>query len=256
MTFYLGAPEPPWLETSRRPLMVSHTRLRRIRTLEGLPLADTNWLLDPGAYDMIIRHGGYLDNTETYVRAVRRYHARIGRLVWAGPQDWPCEAKALAASGASIREHGRRSALSYVECTAWWERLAPQFPSPFRPIVQGGTAEEYLRCWDEFERLGVDMATQPLIAVGSMCRRERTEEIQDVVTALRERTSRRLHGYGVKADAAELFDDVDSMAWSDAARHRRTKNPACTAWHQVCTSCLVEAEDWHDRMLTAHPKIA
>lgn len=254
MTFWLGAPEPSWLAVSRRPLMVSHNRLRRLRSMQALPVAYTPWLLDSGAYDVITRHGRFPDDPQTYALAVRRYARRVGQLVWAAPQDYPCEAEALAATGATPREHGRLSARSYVELTQWWERLAPKEPSPFRPVLQGWDAADYLWCWDEFARLGVDLAGQPVIAVGSMCRREHTADIGAVVAALRQRTTGRLHGYGVKDDAVDLFDDVDSMGWSAAARWRGTKHPACTAWHRSCVSCLVEAEAWHDERLRLHPR--
>jgi hypothetical protein len=55
----------------------------------------------------------------------------------------------------------------------------------------------------------------------SLCRRERSGEIIEIAVALREHTTARLHGFGVKAQAIGLFDDVDSMAWSKAAFARR-----------------------------------
>ena len=257
MTFYLGAPEPSWLGTTPRPLMVSHNRLRRVRSIEGLPVAGPGspWLLDSGAYDVITRYGAYPDDVASYVRSVRRYAAAIGGLVWAAPQDLPCEDKALAATGLTAREHALASARSYVDCAAEWARISA-WPCPFRPVAQGREVADYLACCDELERLGVDVAGLDILGVGSMCRRERTAEIVAVADALRTRTGARLHGYGVKADAADLFEDVDSMAWSDAARHRRFKHPACTAWHRVCTSCAVAAFDWHDRALADHPRHA
>ena len=92
--------------------------------------------------------------------------------------------------------------------------------------------------------------------MGSVCTRERSPEIVDIVAALRERATGRLHGFGVKADAVPLFDDVDSMAWSKAARQRRIKHPDCTAFHPVCSSCFVYAAAWHDRMLAQHARRA
>jgi hypothetical protein len=90
VTFYLGAPDPGWLTFADRPLMVSHTRLRRIRHVENLPVAVAPWILDSGGYDVITRHGACPDSSETYVRAVRRYNSRIGKLSWASPRDFPC----------------------------------------------------------------------------------------------------------------------------------------------------------------------
>jgi hypothetical protein len=53
-----------------------------------------------------------------------------------------------------------------------------------------------------------------------------------------------------------LFDDVDSMAWGKAARRRRIKDPDCTAFHRVCSSCFVYAASWHDRMIARQALLA
>ncbi len=75
MTFYLGAPEPTWISMTERPLFVSHTRLRRIRSGFSFPVSypGGSWVVDSGVYDLIIRHGRHLDTPEQYVRAVRGY---------------------------------------------------------------------------------------------------------------------------------------------------------------------------------------
>jgi hypothetical protein len=254
MTFYLGAPEPNWIAMTERPLCVSHTRLCRIRSGFSFPLSypGGKWMVDSGAYELISRHGCHLDTPEQYVRAVRGYDVRIGNLQWAAPQDWPTEDAALARSRATVAEHIERSVQSYLDVTGWWQRLAPDRPCPFRPALQGRTVGDYLRCWDVFELRGVDLTHADLIAVGSICGRERSPEIADIVAALRERTTGRLHGFGVKAEAMRLFDDVDSMAWGQTARRQRIKHPDCTAFHPVCSSCFVYAASWHDRMAAAH----
>lgn len=256
MTFYLGAPDPSWISLTERPLCVSHTRLRRIRSGFSFPLSypGGKLIVDSGAHDLITRHGHHLDTPEQYVRAVRGYDVRIGNIAWAAPQDWPTEDAALARSGATVAEHIDRSVRSYLDVTARWNRLAPDRRCPFRPVVQGRTVADYMRCWDLFELSGVDLANADIVGVGSVCTRERSPEIVDIVAALRERATGRLHGFGVKAEAVHLFDDVDSMAWSKAARRRRIKHPDCTAFHPVCSSCFVYAASWHDRMLAQHTR--
>ena len=72
--------------------------------------------------------------------------------------EWPTEDAALAGSGATVAEHIDRSVQSYLDVTAWWQRLAPDRRCPFRPVVQGKTVKDYLRCWDLFELRGVDLA--------------------------------------------------------------------------------------------------
>ncbi|OXM56436.1 hypothetical protein CFP71_13500 [Amycolatopsis thailandensis] len=235
--------------------MVSHNRLRRIKNAYNLPIADrAAWILDSGAYDVVTRHGGFPDDAQTYVRAVRTYDMQIRNLAWASTQDYPCEPEALAKTGLTVPDHQVLSVQSYMDVTAWWQRLAPNRPSPFRPVVQGDTVEAYLRCWEMFGEQGVDLAAADLVGVGSICKLEKTDlpKVVDIVAALRERTQTQLHGFGVHADAVPLFDHVDSMSWSKAARVRRAKHPNCTAWHRVCNSCLIYAEEWHERVSERH----
>ncbi|RSM68660.1 hypothetical protein DL991_41050 [Amycolatopsis sp. WAC 01375] len=210
--------------------------------------------LGNGAYDVISRHGAFPDDAQTYARAVRTYDMQIRNLQWASTQDYPCEPEALARTGLTALDHQTLSVQSYLDLTAWWQRLAPNRPSPFRLVVQGDTVESYLRCWEMFGESGVDLASAELVGVGSICKLEKTDlpKVVDIVAALRERTRATLHGFGVHADASPLFDDVDSMSWSKAARARRAKHPECTAWHRVCSSWLLYAEDWHDRASDLH----
>jgi hypothetical protein len=209
-------------------------------------------ILGNGGYDVVTRHGAYPDTPEAYVRAVRRYDIQTGNLRWASTQDYPCEPPALATTGLTVLDHQLLSVQSYLDLTTWWQRLAPHRPCPFRPVVQGDTAESYVRCVTLFGDHGVDLTTIDLICVGSLCRRERSREIVEIAAALREHTTSRLHDFGVKAQAIGLFDDVDSMAWSKAAFARRAKHPKCTAFHPICSSCLVYAAHWHDRMIARH----
>jgi len=167
--------------------------------------------------------------------AVRRYDIQTGNLRWASTQD-----------------HQLLSVQSYLDLTTWWQRLAPHRPCPFQPVIQGDTAESYFGCVTVVDERGVDLAAIDLIGVGSLCRRERLSEIIEIAAALREHTTARLHGFGVKAQAIGLFDDVDSMAGSKAAFARRAKHPRCTASHPVCSSCLVYAAHWHDCMIARH----
>jgi hypothetical protein len=235
--------------------MVSHNRLRRIKNAFNLPVADSApWILDSGAYDVVTRHGGYPDAPETYVRAVRAYDIQIRNLRWASTQDYPCEQAALTKTGLTVLNHQALSVQSYVDLTAWWQRLAPRRPCPFRLVVQGDTVESYVRCWEMFGERGVDLAAADIVGVGSICRREKSDlpEVREIVAALRALTTAKLHGFGVHAEAIGLFDDVDSMSWSKAARVRRAKHPRCTAFHRVCSSCMIYAEDWHQRTTQRH----
>lgn len=65
----------------------------------------------------------------------------------------------------------------------------------------GGGAEtvhEYERCHDLYDRAGIDLTREPLVGLGSVCRRQATGEAHDIIRRLRARGITRLHGFGVK----------------------------------------------------------
>ncbi len=97
-----------------------------------------------------------------------------------------------------------------------------------------------------FGEAGVDLSTYPSVGVGSVCRRQRTGEIREVLEALRDRDPEvPLHGYGVKTQGLRIYGDLlassDSMGWSlNAGKNPRL--PGCT--HGKCSNCLKWALRW------------
>ena len=74
-TFYVGSPEPAWLERTNAPLFVSHHRLVSRRSL---PRAARRWALDSGGFTEISKHGRWTITPAEYIAAVRRYRDEIG----------------------------------------------------------------------------------------------------------------------------------------------------------------------------------
>jgi hypothetical protein len=126
--------------------------------------------------------------------------------------------------------------------------LAPEVP--FVPVVQGWTLADYLRCVEMYLRAGIDLVAEPLVGVGSVCRRQSTEEIESIMRTLAG-LGLRLHGFGVKVRGLELYggclSSADSMAWSFRAR-RSAPLPGCVG-HKNCANCLRYALLWRDDVL-------
>lgn len=245
MRFYLGTHEPSWLgrkECTDVPLFVSHRRLARLR--RRLPRAAGRWALDSGGFTELSMHGRWQTSAETYVAATRRYRDEIGGLDWAAPQDWMCEPWMLAKTGLTIAEHQRRTIDSVLELRA----LAPDLP--FVPVLQGWQLGDYLDCIELYAEAGVDLAAEPTVGLGSVCRRQATGEIWTIVTVLAHE-GLALHGFGVKtlglADYGGCLASADSMAWSYQAR-RRPPMDGCTR-HQSCANCLRWALRWRRDVL-------
>lgn len=246
-TFYLGTHEPAWLARLDFPLFVSHRRLCRYRRL---PVARHHWALDSGAFSELVAYGRWTMPPEAYVAAVRRYQRHIGRLSWAAPQDWMCEPSMLAKTGLSVREHQQRTVANFIRL----RRLAPDLP--FIPVLQGWSCDDYLRCIDQYAAAGVELTAEPLVGLGSVCRRQATAEIAAVVGTLH-RLGLRLHGFGVKADGLKQYGhqlaSADSMAWSFHGRYVR--GCAHRGRHQRAVAseanCLYFAQQWRCRVLRA-----
>jgi hypothetical protein len=245
--FYLGTHLPHWLALPdvAVPLFVSDRRLGRYRRL---PRAVAAWALDSGGFTELARHGCW-DHGPTpaeYVRRVRRYRDEIGHLTWAAPQDWMCERHILATTGLTVAEHQRRTVDNYLRL----RDLAADLP--IIPVVQGDAAGDYLRCVDRYASAGVDLGRAELVGVGSVCRRQSTAQLGDILTALHRVGITRLHGFGVKTAGltrhGHLLASADSMAWSARAR-RRPALPGCA--HRNCANCRRYALAWRHQVVAA-----
>jgi hypothetical protein len=246
--FYLGTHEPAWLARCTVPLMVSRNRLAR---LSKLPVAATSWVLDSGGFTELQQHGRWRIDARTYAAEVAHYVEHVGPMVWAAPQDWMCEPAVLhggtfkgvrfAGTGLTIAEHQARTVGNYLELRA--------LDAPVIPVLQGFTLADYERCADRYAAAGVDLAALPTVGLGSVCRREATDEIGEVVAAMAARGIR-CHGFGCKEGAVRRYGGIlasaDSMAWSYAGRKRGT----CTIKSR-CANHLHYALQWRAAVVSA-----
>ena len=242
MRFYLGAHQPAWLATAGVPLFVSHSRLAGRR---ALPRAVAPWALDSGGFTELSLHGGWRISAAQYVAAVRRYADEIGSLDWAAPQDWMCEPQVVARTGLSVAEHQRRTVANLIEL----RELAPELP--IVPVLQGWTHGDYLRHVEQYATAGVDLASEPLVGLGTVCRRQATVSIGVLVTTLSDALPGvRLHGFGVKAQGlgmvAGQLASADSLAWSLRGRNE----PGCAPGHATESNCLRFALSWRSELLS------
>lgn len=240
MHFYLGTHQVNWLGKAGVHLFVSHTRLG---PRKALPRAIDWWALDSGGFTELDRHGRWTVTPAEYARAVRRYRDEIGSLAWAAPQDWMCEPKIRAKTGLHIAEHQERTVANYMELRA----LDPSLP--IIPVLQGWTLAQYHGTVELYDQAGVDLRREPVVGLGSVCRRQATAEIGEIVSSLAA-LGIRLHGFGVKTQGLQRYagylESADSMAWSLDARRRGQPLPGHT--HVHCGNCLDYALQWRARL--------
>jgi hypothetical protein len=230
---------PGWLGWAEVPLFISDRRLRRY---QRLPQAAAPWVLDSGGFTELSTYGSWAcgPTPREYVERINRYEEEIGRLLWAAPQDWMVEDFILAKTGLSVREHQWRT------IDNWYALDEYQPEVPVIKVVQGKTVDDYLQHVDFYRAAGLDLTREPLVGVGSVCRRQGTDEVRAVFQALHEVGVSRLHGFGLKklglAKSAHLLASADSMAWSFDAR-RKPPLEGCSG-HRNCANCPRYALAW------------
>jgi hypothetical protein len=238
-TMYLGTHMPSWLSKVDVPLFVSHRRLTGRKTM---PAARGPWALDSGGFTEISMYGEWRTTAAQYVAATRRYRDEIGRLEWAAPQDWMCEPIMLRKTGLTVEAHQRRTIESYL-------RLRDDAPDlPFIPVLQGWELADYRRHADAYASVGVDLAHERVVGVGSVCRRQHSAQIAEIMGTLAA-DGLKLHGFGVKmlglASYAPHLASADSLAWSFRGRYE----PGCRPNHKTEANCLPFALRWRERAL-------
>jgi hypothetical protein len=239
--FYLGTDDPGWLGRVAVPLFVSHRRLRR---RPAWPRARAPWCLDSGAFSDIALAGEFTTTPAEYARSITRYREEIGSLEWAAPQDHMCEPWVLARS---------RVARTVPAAQAWSIRSVLELRdlgAPVIPVLQGQTADDYRRHADAYTAAGFELEAEPVVGLGSVCRRQNTDDIGRVVAAL---DGIRLHGFGVKSQGLErygwMLESADSMAWS---RRGRWAGPCPVRGVRNCAHCVHFALEWRERVVVDH----
>jgi hypothetical protein len=244
--FYLGAHMPNWLATAEVPLFVSHRRLLRLRRL---PVAKLPWALDSGAFSEVALRGEFTTSPAEYVSAVRRYRDEIGQLEWAAPQDHMCEPWVLARStiANTVPDAQRWTIANFLD-------LRDHLDDLVIPVLQGQTLDDYWRHIDAYAAAGIDLEREALVGVGSVCRRQATTGIAELIASL---STLRLHGFGVKISGLARYGwclaSADSLAWSYRGRRIR---PCPHRGTMSCANCLPYALAWRQQVLRADTRQA
>ena len=242
MKFYLGTHKVAqhWWE-HRVPLFVSR------RTLSGrktLPQARSGWALDSGGFtELSMPPHRWQTTVREYVADVNRFQAEMGHLEWAAPMDWMCEPFILEKTGKTLQDHLSLTIRNFLELR--YSNLAV----PVIPVLQGWELDDYLRCWRGYESYGIHLEDEPVVGLGSVCRRQNTSEAGVIVRRLASE-GLRLHYFGAKVTGLERFHDVltsaDSLAWSYQARR---EHAMAGCHHKACSNCSRYALRWRARLL-------
>ena len=127
--------------------------------------------------------------------------------------------------------------------------LAPEIH--WIPVLQGRDAPDYLAHAEQYERAGIDLVGEPLVGLGSVCRRANDDNIVAMIREIAE-LGIRMHGFGVKrsgvARLSQVLESADSLAWS---YHARREPPLSGCTHKNCANCPRFATAWLDETLAS-----
>lgn len=227
------------------PLFVSHNQLK---TVVNLHPARRYLAVDSGAFS-IVSSGGWAngDTPRQYVSALNRYADALGPFMirFAGPQDSMCEPHMLKITGMTVRQHCELTVQNYLELKSLDCRVR------IIPSVQGWELRDYEYSLWLYDKYGVDLHSERYVGLGSVCRRQHTDEIAMLVRAMRSHGLNNIHTFGVKTLGIEKYaDDIntgDSMSWS----YQAFKNPAPHDHpHKLgnCANCYIYAANWWRRL--------
>lgn len=160
-------------------------------------------------------------------------------------------------TGLTLQEHQIRTVENFV-------RLRSICKVKLIPVIQGYTKQEYFNCIRMYLDAGVDLRKEETVGIGSVCRREATTEIADLITSICQ-YGISLHAFGVKTGGLKMCIDqlasADSMAWSLHAKHHYTtrKGTCCGKLKtrgkekgkpiKNCANCYHAAVEYHDRIM-------
>jgi hypothetical protein len=286
---YFNTHETHWLHDKRFEQLLSGYTLfvaipRLLRRVSAFPPALHPYCIDSGGFSELQKYGIWRRSAAEYVELVRRIVGQLGPELcqWVAPQDCMCEdlviygglgPRGLVFKGTremrglgpmdpeqdrttAVRIHQRLTRDNYLEL----RELAPELR--FIPVLQGQTLEDYVYCDQLYREAGVDLSAAPVVGLGSVCRRQATEEIEEIVDHFHAK-GYRLHGFGVKTLGLGRYGpklvSADSLAWSEDARRRPdgfgpVHQPGARR-HKNCANCADYAVWWHQRLVKRYPGV-
>lgn len=121
--------------------------------------------LDSSAFAMVDTFGDWPIDDPTWAHDASLIVDQFGPFGHISPRDRMCEPWMLAKTGKTVLENQTFTTRSVLELRG----LRPDLP--WIPVLQGWAPEDYERHADDYERHGIDLAREPLVGIGSVCKR-------------------------------------------------------------------------------------
>lgn len=255
LKFILGTHVVNHIGKTDAPLFLS---IRQLKKRKHKPFKQTGRVfVDSGGFSELSMFGKWETTPQEYAAELLRLKNHLGlEIEWASCQDWMVEPVMLKKTGLTIKEHQRRTVENYLLML----ELMRGTGIDIIPVLQGQTVADYLDHIRLYSQLGIELKKLKTVGVGSVCRRENSQEVGDIIKALfNEGLS--IHAFGVKKRGlvryGDLLQSADSLAWSFGARYSQSH---CETHQQSpttknCANCLDYALEWRDKLLRAYGSI-
>lgn len=248
MKFWLGTHVLSHIEKTDVPLFIS---FRQLRKRKKKPFNQRGSIaIDSGGFTELNLHGEWRTTPQEYVDELKRLMGLGLTFEWVAPQDWMCEDEVIEKTGLTIEEHQRKTVDNVLELRSLTDEIN------FIPVLQGQTLDDYFRHFEMYEMANFDLRKEPIVGVGSVCRRQSTDEIGSIMKGLASK-GLKLHGFGVKKGGIEKYGDFlkssDSLAWSFNGRYSNKRCSKCqnaTDRPKNCANCLEYALEWRESIIS------
>jgi len=206
-----------------------------LRKLKAPWIIDKPWMMDSGAYAIILNRGSYEWDIQTYAEGIQKWNPGT-----AWTMDYPCEP--------SVRARGNYNTLQAQQMTNQNTVGLMELGIDISNVLQGWTIDDYLRNLDQIKEDGLVTGR---MAIGSICRRGQTSQIARIIRTVKRELPAwvKLHAFGVKSnvlstDAKYFLHSADSQSWSIQERYYswgKNSNKGLT-WHDKVPSLLSYVE--------------
>lgn len=245
MKFYLGTHVLNHIEKSDVPLFISFRQLRKRKKKRF----NTNLAIcvDSGGFTELNLNSKWTITPEEYNNELLRLKGLGLNIQWAAQQDYMCEPFVIEKTGLDIETHQKLTVENFLKLRSFNSEVN------YIPVLQGYELNDYFNHFEMFEAVGIDLRNEPIVGVGSVCRRQNTKEIENLFKCLHAK-GLKLHGFGVKTNGLKRYskylESADSLAWSFTSRmlkekcnhhlHKKIKN---------CANCFDYAMGWRNKIL-------
>ncbi len=187
------------------------TKLGKRYSYQGT--TDIDWTVDCGGYQLLSSKSAYDFSIADFVDFIATHDDYIDRVAL---RDWACEPDLTARDGRSVALHQAWTLEDHIEMV---DTLADRgVTAQPMAVIQGHRPGEYQRHIQQLRDYGLIYDD---VGIGSVCGRDRVEEIAAIISTVDTATPQRcdLHGFGVKVtalghpDVRAALASADSGAW-------------------------------------------